>query len=206
MELEQNLAAIKKHGLGVAAISYDSPAVLKNFADRQHITFALLSDPESKIIRSYDILNDTVQPSNATVYGIPYPGTFIVDPQGKVVAKYFEESYTERVSASDILVRQYGDAAHAVASAAETKHLRLTTSASTPVARPGHRIVLSLEIDLKPGMHVYAPGVQGYIPIDWKLEEGAAAKLHALEYPASEMLRLPAIGETVPGPGLFIQS
>ena len=48
-------------------------------------------------------------------------------------------------------------------------------------------------------MHVYAPGVEGYIPIDWRLNEGGpAAKRHSFEYPASEMLRLEAIGETVP--------
>jgi hypothetical protein len=40
-------------------------------------------------------------------------------------------------------------------------------------------------------MHVYAPGVRGYIPIDWKLDEGGpAAKRHSFEYPASEMLHL----------------
>jgi peroxiredoxin len=32
--------------------------VLKSFADRQHITYPLLSDPDSKIIRAYDILNE----------------------------------------------------------------------------------------------------------------------------------------------------
>ena len=48
-------------------------------------------------------------------------------------------------------------------------------------------------------MHVYASGVQGYIPIDWRLDEGGpAAKRHSFEYPASEMLRLEAIGEAVP--------
>ena len=52
---------------------------------------------------------------------------------------------------------------------------------------------------LKPKMHVYAPGVQGYIPIDWRLDKGGpAAKQHSFEYPASEMLRLEAINETVP--------
>ena len=50
MELEQNLSGIRKQGLGLAAISYDSPEVLKNFAGRMHISFPLLSDPESKII------------------------------------------------------------------------------------------------------------------------------------------------------------
>ena len=81
----------------------------------------------------------------------------------------------------------------------ETGQLKITTAASNATARPGLRITLSLEIELKPGMHVYAPGVQGYIPIDWRLEEGGpAAKRHPFEYPASEMLRLEAIGETVP--------
>jgi hypothetical protein len=65
------------------------------------------------------------------------------------------------------------------------------------VARPGHRIVRSLEIDLKPKMHVYAPGVPGYIPIERKLEAGAAGKVQPVAYAASEMLHLEAIGETV---------
>jgi hypothetical protein len=46
-------------------------------------------------------------------------------------------------------------------------------------------------------MHVYSPGVQGYIPIEWKLEAGTLAKLHAFEYPPSHQLRLKAINETV---------
>jgi AhpC/TSA family/Thiol:disulfide interchange protein DsbD, N-terminal len=197
VELEQNLDAFRKHGLGVAAISYDSVAVLKNFADRQHISYPLLSDPESKIIRAFDILNETVE-SGTVFYGIPYPGTFILDTQGRVIAKYFEEDYRERVSASDILVRQLGKSVDVQSNVVETKHLRLATTSSTPTARPGHRIVLSLEIDLKPKMHVYSPGVQGYIPIEWKLEAGTLAKLHAFEYPPSQQMRLKAISETVP--------
>ena len=55
-----------------------------------------------------------------------------------------------------------------------------------------------LEFDLKPGMHVYAPGVQGYIPIELKLRETPAFQAHAPSYPASRKLRLKAIGETVP--------
>lgn len=197
MELERNLAAVRKQGLGVAAISYDSVAVLKNFADRQHITYPLLSDSASKTIRAFGILNETVKPDTA-FYGIPYPGTFIVNVQAKVQSKYFEDDFRERVSASDILIQESGKRPDAVRRVSETKHLRLAATASTEVARPGHRIVLSLEVSLKPGMHVYAPGIQGYIPIEWKLEEGPVAKPHAFEYPASQMMHLKAIGETVP--------
>lgn len=122
-----------------------------------------------------------------------------MDVQGKVVAKYFEDDYKDRVSTADILARQFGAPMDAARGVAETSHLKITTTASNGTARPGLRIALSLDVELKPGMHVYAPGVQGYIPIDWKLDEGGpAAKRHSFEYPASEMLHLAAIGETVP--------
>jgi hypothetical protein len=195
--LERDLDAIKKQGVGVAAISYDSVAVLKNFADRQHITFPLLSDPESRIIRAFGILNETVT-AGTPFYGIPYPGTFVVDPTGKVLSKHFEDDYRERVSASDILALEFGQRSEAATGITTTKHLRLTTAASTPVARPGHRIVLSLDIVLNAGMHVYAPEVQGYIPVEWKIQEGAAAKQHAFKYPQPVNVHLEAIGETVP--------
>ena len=136
---------------------------------------------------------------DTTVFGIPYPGVYVVDVQGRVVAKYFEDDYADRVSTADILARQFGAGIVAARGVTETKHLQITTAASNDIARPGLRIVLSLDIQLKPGMHVYAPGVQGYIPIDWQLDPGGpAAKRHPFEYPASEMLRLEAIGETVP--------
>ena len=198
MELEQHLGAIRKQGLGVAAISYDSVGALKSFADRQHITYPLLSDPDSKIIRTYDIFNETVKPGTPA-YGIPYPGVYVVDARGMVVSKYFEDDFKERVSTGDILARQFGAPVDVVRGAVEAKHLQITTAASNDIARPGLRIALSLDIEMKPRMHVYAPGVQGYIPIDWRLDEGGpAAKRHSFEYPHSEMLRLEAIGETVP--------
>jgi hypothetical protein len=197
VELQRDSDRIGKQGLGLAAISYDSAAILKNFADRQHITFPLLSDPDSKIIRSFGILNDTVAPGTFT-YGIPYPGTFIVDPKGVVVSKYFEDDFRERVSSSDILVRAYGQSAGSSTGVVDNKHLRIQSSASTLVALPGHRISLILDIDLKPSMHVYAPGVQGYIPIEWSLESGPIGRTHPFEYPASKMLHLEVIKETVP--------
>jgi hypothetical protein len=195
VELEQNLVGIQKEGLGLAAISYDSVAILKNFADRRRITFPLLSDPESRIIRAFGILNDTVKPETAQ-YGIPRPGTYIVDPQGKVLSKYFVEDIRERVSSSDILTGQFGERADASGGAVEAKHVKLSTAASTSAARPGHRILLSLELDLKPKMHVYAPGVTGYIPIDWELEDSGAAKVLPVKYPTARKLRLKPIHET----------
>jgi hypothetical protein len=195
VELERNLSGIRKQGLGLAAISYDSVAILKNFAVRRKITFPLIADPDSRIIRAFGILNETVK-ADTPAYGVPRPGTYIVDRQGKIVSKYFEEDYRERVSITDILAGRFGERVAASGGAVQAKHVRLSTAASTLVAHPGHRILLTLELDLKPRMHVYAPGVAGYIPIEWKLEESGAARVGPVQYPAARKLHLKPIQET----------
>jgi DsbC/DsbD-like thiol-disulfide interchange protein len=64
--------------------------------------------------------------------------------------------------------------------------------------KPGQHVTLTLDLDLYPGMHVYAPGVEGYIPIDWKMEDSAGATVKAPVFPPSKKLFLQAVGETVP--------
>lgn len=183
--------------MGLAAISYDSVGVLKSFSERKHITFPLLSDPDSKIIRSFGILNATVVKSSP-FYGIPNPGTYVLDSKGKVVAKYFEDDYKERDTASAILVRQFGLPTTAAHSTTETKQLSISTSASSATVATGYHVALVMDIDLKPGMHIYAPGVKGYIAVDWQMSDSGAARVFPVSYPQGKMLHLDAIGETVP--------
>lgn len=197
MELQQNLEKTRKRGLGVAAISYDSVGVLSTFAQRKGISYPLLSDADSKVIRAYALLNETVPPGSPQ-FGIPYPGTFILDAFGLVVSKYFESDFRQRYTASDILVRQYGERPGSTRQTVETKHLKLVSSASQTSVRWGERIALTVDIDLKGGMHVYAPGVDGYIPIDWKIKSAPAFTPHEVTYPASQQLYLKPIHETVP--------
>ena len=197
MELQKNLPAIRKRGLALVAISYDSPGILRTFAARKGITYPLLSDPDSKVIRSYGLLNTTVA-ENTPQFGIPYPGTFILDPLGTVKSKYFEADFRERYAASDILVHEFGDKPGARASVIETKHLRLTPSSSETIVHWGQRIALALDIDLKPGMHVYSPEVKGYIPIQWNMMTTPAFRAHPPVWPVAKNLYLKAIQETVP--------
>ena len=197
VELEENLKASQKQGLGVLAVSYDSVAVLRNFAERKGIHFPLLSDADSKIIGELGIRNETV-PRNTPFYGIPHPGTFIVDRNRKVVSKYFEEDFKERYTSADILVHQFEYTPAAARSVVQRKQLTVEASASNSTVRSGERIALVLDLQLKPKMHVYAPGVQGYIPIAWKMKDSEAWKSHDADFPPSEKLHLAAIDETVP--------
>ena len=73
--------------LGLAAISYDTEAILKDFAERQHIAFPLLADPQSEIISKYQVLNAEAQ---GMTKGMPHPGFFYIDSTNKVKEKFFE--------------------------------------------------------------------------------------------------------------------
>jgi DsbC/DsbD-like thiol-disulfide interchange protein len=181
----------------VAALSYDNAALLANFAARKGITYSLLSDPESKVIRAFGILNTNFKPGQLP-YGAPFPGMYIVDKHGIVRAKYFEEDHVERYTAASILVRHFG-APGAEETQIETPQVKLTSSASDAAVWPGNRITLSLDLEIKPGMHVYAPGVNGdYIPIDWTIAGSKNWLALPVIYPTSRMLNLPVIDETVP--------
>lgn len=197
VELEHSRGEFEKLGVGLAAISYDSEAILHNFAERRGIHFPLLSDPDSKIIRSVGLLNETL-PKDTPFFGIPHPGTFILDANGIVKAKYFEEDYRERFTAADILTRQFNVAPAAGRHEIPGKQLTASASATNYIVRGGQRVALALDIDLKPTMHVYAPGVEGYIPIEWKMKDSPAFTSHEMTPPPSTKLRLPVIDETVP--------
>ena len=198
MELEQRRGEFEKRGLRVAALMYDAPEVVRGFAERKGIRYPMLSDPESEVIRAFGILNTNIE-KDSKAYGIPFPGTYIIDENGVVRAKFFEEDHRERFTAASILVRYFRDEAGGAVKTIETKHLKLTVSASDATVHPGSRVTLVLKVELKPKMHVYAPGVaDDYIPVAWKMAESRAWVALPPEYPKPRTLHLEAIGETVP--------
>ena len=57
MQLQSAKESFEKQGIKLAAISYDSQAILMDFARRHHIEFPLLADPNFKVIRGFNVLN-----------------------------------------------------------------------------------------------------------------------------------------------------
>ena len=99
--MQKDLNKIEAAGVKVVGISYDSVDVLKRFADKQKITFPLLSDPESKTIIAYSIKNKEMagrKVGNVNLDGVPYPGTFIVDKDGVRVGVTFVGGFLRRRS------------------------------------------------------------------------------------------------------------
>ncbi len=185
VELQERLKGIRQSGLGLAAISYDSTAVLADFARRRSITFPLLSDPGSKVIREYGILNTTVPATNREQYGIPFPGTFIVDRNGVVTSRFFEAAYQARNTVASIMTR-LGRGASAQATRVNASHIELTTYATDQTVAPGTHFSLVLDVKPAPHVHVYAPGVAGYKPIGLTLETQPGLLVRGAQFPRAE--------------------
>jgi hypothetical protein len=195
--LELSRDELLKQGLKVAAISYDSVAILKHFAERKGIRFPLLSDAQSKTIREFGLLNEAV-PNNTPFFGVPHPVTYIADARGVIQARHFEEDYRKRYTTGNILTEHLNVRTGAVTSTVKNPRITITASASDAVVRGGERIRLILDVELPPKMHVYAPGVQGYIPIEWTINASPAFEEVPIRYPGARNVHLPAINETVP--------
>jgi peroxiredoxin len=96
------LSKFEEAGVQVVAISYDSVDKLKAFAEKNSIGFTMLSDQGSKTLDAYGIRNKEVK-AGTMQDGIPYPGTFLLDKDGVVRAKFFLEGYRERIADEEVL-------------------------------------------------------------------------------------------------------
>lgn len=197
MELNTHLEAFEEKGLGVAALSYDSVEILKAFSDRRHIGFPLLSDPGSKIIRQYGLLNDVDYPVGHANYGLPYPGTYVIDAKGIILTKEFEKTYQERRTAASFLALT-GDAPGASVSEIRNDQFSLRTSLSNATASVGQRVTLVLDFKMAPRMHAYAPGVKGYRPLTLRLVDNPLVTPHQALYPKAVAYTFEPLNETVP--------
>jgi hypothetical protein len=196
VELQRSLKDITGQGLGLAAISYDSPEILKAFAEKHGITFPMLSDPGSKTITAWGLLNKDATGRTA---GIPHPGTYVIDRSGLIRSRDFEQVYTERDTAASILARLVAGASAAPLGVTEVvgRHITVRAGASDPIAAPGHRLTLMLDVTPGSKIHVYAPGQTGYIPIALTLDASPDYKVMTTTYPASTRYAFGPLKETV---------
>jgi peroxiredoxin len=185
VELQGRVDELKRQGLGVAGVSYDSAAVLLDFSNRRGITFPLLSDPGSITIKKYGILNTTVPETNRQTYGIPFPGTFMLNARGVVTSRFFEQAYQER-STVDRIMASLGHHVNVQATTIASPQLELTSYATDSTVAPGTQF--SVVIDVRPArsVHVYAPGVMGYKPIALSVQPQPLVLVRAAQFPQSE--------------------
>jgi peroxiredoxin len=223
LELQANVAETRRQGLGLAAISYDPPDVIAGFARQHSITYTMLSDPGSATIRRFRVLNPlpvwaqepgskddpvlkeeirkyvSVISARASQVGMAFPGTLILDPEGRVRQRHFEESYVERNTVSNLLIKSGGVAGAAITGTkVSTAHIDVTTYPSTGIISAGERFSVVLDVVPHAGIHVYAPGARNYRVIALKIDPTPEFRILPVEYPSSEIYFFKALNEKVP--------
>src|SRR5262245_29807363 len=183
--------------MGLVAISYDPVPVLADFSKRRGIKFPLLSDKGSEVIRSYGILNTTVPATNQQLYGIPFPGTFIVNSQAVVTSRVFETAYQERDTISSVMVR-LGERLNAPATRVTAAKLQLTTFVTDEVVAQGTHFSLVIDGVPEKNVHVYAPGAVGYKALALTIEPLPGLVVREKQLPKAEDYYFKPLNEHVP--------
>ena len=199
VQLEQAQSHFEAKGTRVASITYDSQAILKDFSARKGITYPMLSDTDSKIIRAFGILNPEGEGSAA---GIPYPGIYLISPDGRVQKRFFELQYSDRFTPNDIYAEIFGTVPASTQQQPPVKatHVAIQVSQSDATAGAGSRIKLLVKIDPATHVHLYAPGAEknGYKVVKLELSGSPDFRVEPMEYPQSKLYTFAALHETVP--------
>ncbi len=198
-DLEGMQKAFAAKGISVAAISYDSPAILENFAKRRSITYPLLSDPSSSVIDSFGIRNEE---ATGMQKGIPYPGYYLIDRQGTIEKRFFETAYYNRLTASSLYNNLFSDYALPAPSKTlpSTPYVAIQTIQSDVEVTPGAVFQLAVAIMPGPNTHIYAPGAEklNYHVASLTITPSTLYAVRGVSYPKSEMMTFPELAQTVP--------
>ena len=134
------------------------------------------------------------------LYGIPYPGSYVVDKQGIVVAKFFHDSYKKRDSPERLIDAALGRVnldESSPQSIVETPEVKVTAAIRGGQATIRQGIVreVLVRFALTEGLHLYGePAPEGMIPVDIQIRPQEGIQVLDLSVPPSHPLQLEANG------------
>ncbi len=160
-----------------------------------------MSDADSTVIDTFGIRNANI-PQNHDWYGVPYPGMYLVNKSGRVFDKHFVSDHSVRESAHSALQERFavdidreGLALTVVRATGVTARAWFTS----PTIRVAQMTVLTVELELAPGLHVYGrPLPEGYIPVYLQVDGGDDLEVKEIVYPPAQPQNFAVIGETLP--------
>jgi hypothetical protein len=189
---------LDRHGVRIAAVSYDSQEILSGFAEKHRIQYPLLSDRDSAVIRSFGILNINIAPG-LRAHGVPHPVDYLAAPDGILIRKYFVANYMHRVTASTVVLREFGVVSENAARVTlRSGALSAEIGLSTSKAFAGQHISFIAKFKLDPGWHVYgAPLPEAYTAASITFDDPQIIG-QSFELPEAQPMKIAALGETLP--------
>jgi peroxiredoxin len=209
VQLQQVADELESHGFALFAISNDPAEILTEFAEKHGITYPLLSDLDSHVIRSFGIMNQLIEEDEGRSmnwHGIAYPGTYFLDADGNVSDKDFHQHHARRSSGATVLARALGrDVELSPDNSADATDgsLAVRIGLSDPSLRLEMISTLAVDIEIPVGLHAYAPGApEQFTPLTVEVE-AAGLRIGEVRWPAEdsprrEQLDMPELGLTVP--------
>ncbi len=116
--LEDSLAQITKKGATVLAITPEKNENVTKTIEKTKATFSILSDDNLKIMNAYKVTFsldekttkkykgygiDLIESNGKNGNNLPVPAVYIINKEGKIIYRYFDEKYSNRVSVKEIL-------------------------------------------------------------------------------------------------------
>ena len=174
--------------------------VLHDFAETYGITFPILADEGSEVIKNFGILNTLIRPEEEEHYGIPFPGSYLVETDGLVAGRFFNREYQVRETSATVLRSGFHlpvDPAMMVheETSADGVIVRAELAATELHAR--QRALLYVTLDLDEGLHVYGkPVPDGYIPTTVEVTGTEGIEIGNPEYPTTKPFRVQGLSES----------
>ena len=128
------------------------------------MTYDLLSDADSAVIREFGILNTLISPDDPeqvagrSFYGVPFPGVYVTDENGVVTEKFFHRHYATRESAGAIRDSALGEilARHEVpAIELGTDQVQISAFLSDTSLKFETQSTLYVRFELEDGLHMW---------------------------------------------------
>jgi peroxiredoxin len=215
VQLQHDESILRRAGLGLAAISYDSRTVLSEFARRKSIKFPLLSDHKSEVIRAYGIVEQNhlegVQMDvhkeqayinsigNVSVSGLSYPAVFVLARDHRVKWRFVSEGSELRLTGTAILEQAVGGIADESRTPIPSRNIEVTATATNTSVGLGNRIRIAVELRIPKGFHVYSPEVGGgYKGVSWQMDPTTCLEIGEPVYPKPEWKLMKSTGENLP--------
>lgn len=191
--------AFRAAGVRLYALSYDEPDALADYAKAHDTTFTMLSDPDSEVIRSFGILNTLIPPDDHPWYGLPFPGSYVIDADGVIVAKFFEHNFAVRSGPEQLLAAALGQEFEVSAPGGEDAEW-----VSADVRIDGDRLPMGVTRQIvatfrvPEGQHLYGePVPDGLVAAAIELDDLDGILSYELLAPPTSPLTLTGSGETL---------
>ncbi len=179
---------------------------LAGFAAKHGITYPLLADEGSRVIRDLGMLDDDLDRHHAEFgrqvrddqRGVAYPAVFLLDRDGVVIEKRVHPKYRIRDTGTGLLEAALGIAAprHGPEEVAQGEAVQVRAYFDSPTYRPYQQLRLTVEVTVNEGWHVYTtPVPAGYVALDAQLAPLEGVDACPPTWPAGHALRVEGLDE-----------